>query len=193
MDDLFDGFDLDADRENAPISSAAEDVLAELDTITAPADDPAPLVAEFAVTPATADALAASGTMAPELRALVETTRDELRADAVANGWTAKARKAVDAHRAGPGRQDYNANRRAKRAREKLDQTGKLPRAYGTPAGPEKQKDRQDQLKEAQQRRRAKVPTSAQSEARAERRRQQRARERIEAEAAATMEKRAIF
>lgn len=216
MDDLFDGLDIESIKPALPITGTQQHALDELDAIPSPSTDAVPVVAEFAVSPATREAIAALP--AGELQELEEaladfdlygddpqptatptgdavaTTRDELIADAKANGWTAKAFDAIDAYRAGPGNRDYKLTRKLDRHEKHRAEHGHYPRAYAVPDGPEKQARRNEQLKAAQQRQRAKMTPDekrATNAARSERRRLQ--RERAKAETASTQNDLAQF
>lgn len=63
----------------------------------------------------------------PALLSNLAATAEKLKADAYANGWTAQARRKIDAHRkAHP--EDHARNRRGEYEKKVLDATGKLPR-----------------------------------------------------------------
>lgn len=129
---------------------------------------------------------------------LVRKTRDELKADAYANGWIAKARKAIDQHRRNEGREARNADQRATYAKAKFAETGQLPRKYGEPESPEKQERRNKQKNESKKARIAAMSPDELKAYRAkeslksmERRRVREAKER--SEAAAFIESQALF
>ena len=71
-----------------------------------------------------------SKTIDPAHLALVASAIETYKADAKTNGWTARARREVDQHRREAGKDEYNDARRAAYATQKLEETGKLPRAY---------------------------------------------------------------
>lgn len=181
--------------ENGRVDAETQRILDAIDTLKAPADREPVTVAEFAHTPDTRQALgdvlppdelaALDAVLAdldqpaapdPALVNLARRTRDELVADALANGWRAQARREIDQHRAGNGKEAYNEQRRADYA----DQKGSAVRGYAK-ATPERRKE---QYKASKKKARAGMTPDqkkAASDARAQRRRQQRERERAEA------------
>ncbi|MBZ9757847.1 hypothetical protein LB524_21405 [Mesorhizobium sp. ESP6-5] len=180
-----------------------------LDAIKAPGDPEPSTVAEFARTPETRQAL--SDVLPPDeleelgrdlerqeatidrpatpdvaLLDLARRTRDDLKADATANGWQARARREIDQHRAGVGKDAYNEKRRADYA----DQKGSAVREYEK-ATPERRKE---QYKASKKKARAVMTPDqkkAANTARTERRKAH--RERQKAEGAAALKNGAIF
>lgn len=63
----------------------------------------------------------------PALLAKLIAMRDDLKADAYANGWTAQGWRKIDAHRAA-NPEDHARNRRGQRQQKIFDATGRVPR-----------------------------------------------------------------
>lgn len=78
--------------------------------------------------------------MSPERRRLIQATKNLLHDDAKDNGFKAQARREIDQHRAGEGREAYNERRKRERRDKAIAETGEPPRAYMKGMAPEHRK-----------------------------------------------------
>jgi hypothetical protein len=125
------------------------------------------------------------------LLAKLVATKEDLKADAYANGWTAQGWQEIDAHRkANP--KDHARNRRGQRQKKIFDETGRVPRRNRKNPTPEQRASDLATNSKNYRKRMSQADRDAANWNRAERRRQGKEAVKAQAEAEARAEQEAM-